>query len=150
MIIFAMVMVTSCDDDLPIDEPVVDPIITHTELLGQWNFVSFQHSDGNFYEYPYDCGDYGWYGNGDMEDWTINQETIDAYDMCEETLYDNKCYILDLKLNEIQFIDCMDDNMLDKFKIIEYDSTTKILVIKKISSYRGMGQWNGILTLQKQ
>lgn len=150
MIMFAMLMInSSCEKD-PIDDPIVNPIISHAELQGQWNFVSFQHSDGNFYEYPYDCGAYGWYGSGDMEDWTINEETLDMYDLCEEHLYDGACYVLDLELNEIHFMDCIDGKLLERHKILEYDDTTKTLVIKKTQTLNYTGQWDGILTLQKQ
>jgi len=150
MIMFAMLMInTSCEKEDPIiDDPIVNPIISHAELQGQWNFVSFE-LNGEFYEYPYDCGAYGWYGNGDMEDWTINEESIDIYEKCEEFEY-TQCYVLDLELNEIQIIDCSDDNILERHKILEYNSTTKILVIKKTQTLNYTGQWDGILTLQKQ
>ena len=151
LIMFAMVAATSCEKEDPvIVEPIIDPIITHAELQGQWNFVSFQHSDGNFYEYPYDCDAYGWYGSGDMEDWTINEETLDKYDLCEEHLYDGACYVLDLELNEIQFMDCINGELLERHKILEYNSTTKTLVLKKTQTWNYTGQWDGILTLQKQ
>ena len=149
MIIFTMVVATSCEkENDPIDEPIVNPIITHAELQGQWNFVSFQHSDGNFYEYPYDCGTYGWYGQGDMEDWIIYEETIDIYDKCEETLFDNLYYTLDLKLNEIHYL--LDGTIRHKFKIIEYNSNMKTIKIQKYWSLSGVGQFDGIMTLQKQ
>lgn len=150
---------TGCEKD-PIDDPIVNPIITHTDLGGQWNFVKFEYKNkvyseelGNKCE---DYPNYGTqnidYGSGDIEDWDFDYDNggVTITQKCGTSSPYTECY--ELKGNEIHLINCINENILEKYEIIEYTNNGNIkeIKLKKISREDGSYQTGGILTLQKQ
>lgn len=154
MILVAMVVATSCEkDEDPINEPIVNPIITKTQLVGFWDFDRVTYNGRTYLNNPTDIQAFPLnYGYGGTENWEMfDNNNMRAYFLkTSSTSNDAFSFVLKLNTNEIDIIDrVMPTDLIVRYKIISYDSQGKYLTLEKTKNNAG-GFIGGILVLKKR
>lgn len=162
MLMFALVLInTGCEKTENV-EPIVDPIITVSELIGYWNFVQTEYNDF-VYTKCYQVEENIHIGllSENLYGAIIHELNITPAPIYEGVNFDAECEFtnscknngsgskMELRLDAIRNRIKIGDDAV--YEILEYDKATKILKAKRIEPiYVNYDPTGAIYTWQKQ